>query len=138
MKYLIEFTNHKASLLIELNDEGLAKSMLIDNGTMPQDVRMILWKNFPLSLKRIEQYKTLANVKVTEVLPDLSFDSFWKAYNYKVGKKARAERLWNALDELNRAAALKHIFKYDKWLLDHPTIDKQYPETFLSNQPWNY
>lgn len=138
MKYLIEFTNHQASILIELNDEGLAKEVSINHGTMPKNVILYLWERFPLSIKRIEWYKTVENVKVSEVLPDLSFDFFWKTYNYKVGKKMRAERLWNALDELNKASALKHIYKYEKWLLDHPKIDKQYPETFLYNQPWNY
>jgi hypothetical protein len=138
MKYLIEFTNHKASILIELNEDGLAKSLVLDHGTMPFEARKFLWEKFPYNLKRLEQYKILANVKVTEVLPDLSFDSFWKTYNYKVGKKMRAEKLWNALDELNRASALKHIYKYEKWLLEHPNTDKQYPETFLYNQPWNY
>ena len=66
---------------------------------------------------------------------DLGFEAFWKAYGYKVGGKARAEKLWGRLGEEERLLALGGIWKQRLHSERHKT-DMPYPETYLSQRRW--
>ncbi len=64
---------------------------------------------------------------------DISFDTFWAAYDKKVAR-AKAEKLWQKLSKRDRRAALDYCEPYK---LAQP--DKQYrknPDTFLRNKSW--
>lgn len=81
-------------------------------------------------LQYLQKYFT-----VEQIIGDLSFDAFWDKYNYKVGNKKRAEKLWNALSEADRIQALKVIASYDNWLKRKNYIqEKCYPETYLNQR----
>lgn len=135
-KYLIEFTRFEASIICEFNEKGLLSSLSIDYGNMEQQQIVYLLQNIPVDLPRVTVYSKTKNVKVTDVPADISFNAFWSKYNYKVGKKARAERMWDALTNESKVKALNNITKYTQWLAQHPTIEKQYPTTYLSNEQW--
>jgi hypothetical protein len=135
-KYLIEFTRFEASIICEFNEKGLLSSLSIDYGKMEQQQIVYLLQNIPVDLPRVTVYSKTKNVKVTDVPADISFNAFWSKYNYKVGKKARAETMWNALTNESKVKALNNIAKYTQWLAQHPTIEKQYPTTYLSNEQW--
>lgn len=124
--------------MFEYNEDGFLINSELNIVNLTTDAIEFLTRNYPIRIRLLLKYKEIKNVVVTEVMPDLSFDAFWNKYNYKIGKKARAEKLWNALDSLNKSAAMRQIAKYESWLIQHPNTDKQYPETFLSNQSWNY
>jgi len=74
--------------------------------------------------------------KLTEVKIELTFDMFWDKYDYKMGKKARVMKLWEALTETDKQAAMKGIVKYDMYLAGHTKMEKAYPETYLSQRRW--
>ena len=73
---------------------------------------------------------------IVEVPADLSFEAFWTKYNYKVGKKERAKKLWQVMTDEEHASALFAIAKYNSYLINHPTIERAYPETWLSQRRW--
>ena len=135
-KYLIEFTRFDASIIAEYDNQGRLLTAIVKYGSMEQKRVDFLWSTFPVRSSRIEDYKTLPNVKVSEVATDLSFDCFWTTYKNKVGNKKRSERLWSMLSEQDKIKALKHITQYDQHLLQSPGIVKKYPETYLAQTPW--
>ena len=66
---------------------------------------------------------------------DVTFVHFWNRYSYKVGNKARAMKLWNALPEMERLLALGAIEKQRRHSESRRT-DMPYPETYLSQRRW--
>lgn len=90
---------------------------------------------FLTTLKRGLESK--GNVQIHLVEHDLSFQKFWDRYDYKVGKKKRAERLWKALSKDNKVKALQHLKKYNYHLAQNPHIQRLYPETYLNQERWN-
>ena len=64
----------------------------------------------------------------------LSFDTFWNAYDKKVGRP-KCEKLWEKLTAQEKGQCLSYIPLYKQ-----AQPDKQYrknPETFLRNKAWN-
>ncbi|MCO5253385.1 MAG: hypothetical protein M9892_03355 [Bacteroidetes bacterium] len=70
-----------------------------------------------------------------EEVQSLDFDSFWKAYNYKVGSKPATQKLWDKLPDADKYNALKAIRKYDNYLNRTGTA-KIYPERYLKHRRW--
>lgn len=98
----------------------------------------VLWKQPPLNLEALGnmQQEFSGMFRLAEVPTDLSFPIFWDAYAHKVGNKKRAEKLWNALDEGERAAALAALPRYASFLITRPTMEKAFAETWLSQRRW--
>lgn len=66
---------------------------------------------------------------------NIDFDSFWSAYDKKVGDKEKLKKKWQALTDSERESVMKYIPNY---ILARP--DKQFrkdPATFLNNKSWN-
>lgn len=66
---------------------------------------------------------------------NIDFDFFWDLYDKKVGEKGKLKKKWDALNDLEREFAIKHIPNYK---LSQP--DKKFrknPETYLNNKSWN-
>jgi len=135
-KYHIEFTRFQACCIVEYDDTGRLISLLLEYGVMTAEAKRFLFEKLPYDLVRLEAYKKAANVKVSEVEQDLSFESFWNRYNNKFGKKPRAEKLWELLNDKDRMLAYKYIQKYEQFLIQNPGINKKYPETYLSQRIW--
>jgi hypothetical protein len=91
-------------------------------------------KEFPFKVSELNHYKASKIFRVDEVKQDLSFKAFWDSYSHKVGNKPRAEKLWNALKDLEKAKALSYIAKYNDFLLNNQGIQKLYPETYLNQK----
>ena len=75
--------------------------------------------------------------ELVEIPSNLSFDAFWEAYAYKVGKKERVKKKWDAMPESERTKALAHIKKYNYFLSERPHMERKYAETYLNCQEWN-
>ena len=90
----------------------------------------------PVTLDEFKSWMQNKNFVVQEVPQDLSFEAFWTRYNYKVGKKERAKKLWQSMTDDEHAAALLSIQKYNAYLINHPTLERAYPETWLSQRRW--
>lgn len=92
---------------------------------------------FPYQEKKMDIMKTVDYFEVTESDPDLSFDAFWTAYGYKLGKKVQAQNAWNRLSKGERIAALAGIKPYDNYLKRHNGgIAKAYPASYLNQRYW--
>lgn len=90
----------------------------------------------PVTYTDFKSWLQNKNFVIQEVPQDLTFENFWQRYNYKVGKKERAKKLWQAMTDDEHAAALLSIQKYNAYLINHPTIERAYPETWLSQRRW--
>ena len=137
MTYLIHLSpgqQYSGVIRVEYGNSGLIS--VIENLTDIDNETELVKRlgRIPLHQQHIQHLKA-KGVKITEVPPDLSFEAFWTRYRYKVGKKARAEQLWNNLNQPDRTAALSGIIEYDRWL-ERAKVAKAYPETYLSGRRW--
>ena len=67
-----------------------------------------------------------------ELIPNISFDTWWDLYDKKVGSKTKLQSKWNKLNDDQRTQAIKHTKEYK---IAQP--DKQYrknPDTYLNNE----
>lgn len=137
-KYLIEFKKSKAAVLLEYNPDGCLVSY-DHSGEWDFTQFKYFFERFPFLLKYLDEWRKMSiewNLKVEEVLPDLSFDRFWLEYAYKIGNKKRAENLWNKLKDADRIQSLSYLKTYDTHLAMHPGQSKLYPETYLNQRRW--
>lgn len=70
-----------------------------------------------------------------ETTLNIDFDTFWNAYDKKVGEKTKIEKKWMSLHDADRSAIMAYLPRYIQ-----STPDKKYrknPETFLNNKSWN-
>ncbi|WP_270487845.1 DUF4373 domain-containing protein [Butyricimonas synergistica] len=73
--------------------------------------------------------------KVNSIYTKYSFGEFWDLYDKKRGDKAKIEKKWMKLTEVERESAMKYIPRYKE---SQP--DKKFrkdPDTFLNNKSWN-
>ncbi len=137
-KYLIEFTKfQQSSVIVEYDANDYLIDMKINYGTMDQVAIDFLAKHIPSTIAKLEDYKNLPRVKVTEVAFDTSFLTFYNLYAHKFGDKQRTQRLWTALCEEDRIKAIKYVQTYNQYLLQNAGVQKKLPETYLNQQPWN-
>lgn len=73
--------------------------------------------------------------EITTVSKPVSFDQFWEAYDYKVGRK-KAENVWEKMTEAQLAKAFTAIKPYNYHLATNPRA-KLHPETYLRNERYN-
>jgi hypothetical protein len=76
-------------------------------------------------------------VKVDRVPTDLSFNAFWDAYAYKVGKRERAMKLWASMSDADKTKCLRSIPRYNQWLMTKFNMERLYPETYLHQARYN-
>lgn len=131
-KYIIHGQSFKGDVTLEYDFDGRLKMMLFDCEMSERDHLQFV-RNMDINeanfLERAKRGRA-----VYDVIPnDLSFEKFWNTYNYKVGNKLRAEKLWDKMKETERVSVLKAIPKYN-WYLNQKNIDKAYPETWLSQK----
>ncbi|TDL99602.1 MAG: hypothetical protein C4K58_06840 [Flavobacteriaceae bacterium] len=88
-------------------------------------------------LKTEESFlKTFGGVKglsIKEVPPNLSFESFWEVYDYKVGKKVQTQNFWDKMPEGDKIKALLYIPKL-KTTKKMEGTQMPYPSTYLSQR----
>ena len=118
------FTFNDAELLIEFKaDASIEESKLI-----------WLLERLP---REFQELKTLADsikAKLVEVQIDLSFERAWTEYNYKLGNKAKAKKLWEELTAEDKSIALQAFGKYNRYLQVKTGIEKVYFERFISQR----
>jgi hypothetical protein len=131
-RYLITSTTTGNEIDVTYDASGQAIAVLM-NGTLTRDQHIKAWSSFPLFLEdmhnMVKQFKTLT---IQEVMPDISFERFYKAYNLLLDRK-RAEAIWNKMTDANKMKAIMCIAEYDKYLA-RTGVSKAYPKTFLLNE----
>lgn len=135
--YIITFRNHDGNLVFKFVAET-GKLAAIEFNFDYTDAQLAhLRAHLPSNLQELQGLVKLTKNWFIERMPlDLEFKTFWAKYNHKVGNKSRAERIWKALNEANRAKAMNFLTKYDAQLVATPHA-KLYPETYLHQQRWN-
>ena len=87
-------------------------------------------------LTNVDDTTQLVRFRAEAIAPDITFDSFWNAYGYKVGNRKRAEKEWSRLNPEDRVRCLQGVKRYSMWIAQRRNQDKLYPETFLSQSRW--
>jgi len=105
--------------------------------THPLNDVQIEWlrENLPYKQNEIEDLRKHKNFELIKNEPDLSFTSFWNAYNYKV-KKVMAERAWKKLSKADRINAIAKIKHYDGFLKRKFNQSKANPASYLNQRYW--
>ena len=112
------------------NEENLLIDFKADTG-MSTDALTWLLERLPVKLHELQEMAVKLKVELIEVQLDLSFEKFWIEYDYKIGNKARAKKLWEALTDAEKSKVFTAIGKYKRYLKVKTSIEKLYPETFL-------
>lgn len=113
---------------------GQLKEVQLDCELKPEQVKFMSGF-FPIHIDSLG-YLAGKKGRIEAVEPDLSFGNFWSTYAYKVGNKAKAEKLWNALKDSDRQAVFSAIPKLN-YFSKAKGIEKPYPTTFLAQQRWD-
>lgn len=118
------------AVVCEYDTEGLMVRFEVETGvTRNNKAHRWLLERIPLHVNDIEVIRAQKALTITEIEPDLSFDRWFKLYNYAVSRK-RAEQLWNKMSKSDRALALQDTPIYEKWRLSKG-YDKAFPDTYL-------
>ena len=130
-KYSLTGDKFSGHLILLFNDAGWLDEFCIQ-AELTDEQRLFLYEHLPLKESDMQNKLTKkTKLVITEIPMDLSFTAFWDKYNYKVGSKGAAEKLWNKLNDGNRVKALNAIALYDAFL-QKKGYDKIYAERFLS------
>lgn len=96
-----------------------------------------LWSWLPLTADAIEaasiNAKVLEKMAIQRAEYAIPFSVFWDTYGYKVGKKTRAENLWEGLTPGEQWQCMRSIPRYKAWLAGK-SIERLYPETYLAQR----
>lgn len=132
-KFTLTSAAFEGSITVEYNDRGYLVGY--QSEAEMSEAQMQYWADkFPASDVSLMELAKTTKLQIKEIAKDLSFTNFWQLYNYKVGAKARAEKLWNALCDADKALALNCIPAYDYFLACKKNQDKMYPETFINKR----
>lgn len=135
MKIIFTSPKLQGKILFEFNTNGFIKSFEIETEEDANE-KFIRWmfRNFPVHEQALESDIFKKLFTIAKVHGDLSFPAFWEAYGYKVGNKKRAERIWDALSDVERAQALANCKRYKQYLSLRPNMEQAYAETWLTQR----
>lgn len=131
-KYLFTSSSGSRRILIGYED-GLCREFSIEGSLSNTEIEFLM-NEFPWTENGLTRFEAITRGKVTRIAMDLTFAAFWNSYAYKVGNKGRTEKLWNTMNDVDKAAAMKSIPIYESFLSVKKNQDKVYPETFLSQR----
>lgn len=115
-------------------DGFLKQFNLLDGELTEQQIHWLFHpKRFPYRENAILSWsKAIKSFEVIIGQPDLSFDAFWKAYNYKVGK-IPAEKAWKKLSKADKLQAFKSIKPYNAYLR-RKGLEKAYAQKYFNDR----
>ncbi len=130
--YLIKHSKHPFKLLLKYNKTG--RLYAYEASEIQDDQLDYFLKNLPVLESKVKAFKNVGLI-VLQQIEELTFETFWELYDYKVGNKTRAIKLFNALSEAEKQEAISGVKRYNAWLQTQTTA-KLYPETFLNQKRW--
>jgi len=133
-KILLKHKKFSGSIMFQYDTQGCCVAFAF-NCDVSDELWNFIFEFFPTRLEML-QNKCFANFQKIEVPPDLSFIAFWNAYNYKIGNKERAKKLYELLDDHARVLVFAAIKRYANFLANKPNMEKAYPETWLKQRRW--
>lgn len=124
--------------LFKYDLNGNLKAFQIVDGELNGEQMVWLFSsNFPATegvikanWMKLEKYKKVFEVTVSPA--DLSFEAFWKLYDYKVDK-FQAEKYFNKLKEADIIKLFNSIPEYKKFCI-RKNIAQKYPSTYITQR----
>lgn len=130
--YIIHGQTFKGNVTLQYDESDRLRMIILDTEmTDEQHSRFI--RQIPLFEKDFLYRAERSGIHLSVQPPDLSFEVFWKKYDYKVGNKQRTEKLWNTLSDAEKVSALRAVPFYNNFL-GIKRLDKAYPETWLNQK----
>lgn len=138
-RYTITFKGKQASinLIVEYASDGLLMSFKFEEyDNLTKEAIYFCLMRIPINEEGLLQMagELHTPISVQPIPHDLSFNTFWEAYGYKIGDKTRTLKLWTALTEADRIKCLRSIRQYNQYLQQKPHMERLYPETYLKQE----
>lgn len=111
IKYQITSSKFNGNLLFGLTGDVFT---LIENNSDLSKEQMNWMLGVLSKGSNLKQLAQRVSGQLSVVPTDLSFESFWNAYNWK-RNRYRAEPLWNKMTEAERIECLLNIPQYHHW-----------------------
>ena len=139
--YELRLKDNKAWLELMYFDGFLIRVCVFNDSYLSDMQRGYIWKSLVNSIATELMMKAFTALhsdkfRIQPLIIDTNFDTFWTMYGNKVGKKERTQQLWKLLPDEEKHRALSGIKKYKNWLLQNPSVQMLYPETYLSQKRW--
>lgn len=131
--YLLTKKGVAGELTLSYNAEGRLCAFTCDM-EMSDSLLSTTIHRLPILQEDALAVKKAVGWSVSEVPQDLSYEAFWKAYDYKVGDQVRCRKLWKALSDADKSKVLLVIPKYHRWLKLHTSTEQLFPTTFLNQR----
>lgn len=137
-KYIITIKKTTTATAVAGYEDGVCRLVSIETpGLTPEQAGWIL-RTVPAAEADLAGLELAFPFLKVEVQPqDLSFNAFWEAYAYKVGKRERAMKLWASMSDADKVKCLRSIPKYNQWLSTKFNMERLYPETYLHQARYN-
>lgn len=118
----------------QFNDLGLLGKMEI-HAELNERQQVYILKNLPREIAELDKYSS-ANVIITEIKQDITFEMFWNRYDDKINSsRKRTEYKWEKMTPTDRAKAFWFIQTYFGSI--PPGTRKKFAETYLNAELWN-
>lgn len=137
MKYILTSPNFTGEVEIKFCDKTELLISFANNADLSGLQLISILERLPYIKKDINKLIKGTNGRLTEIQVELNFALFWDKYDYKVGNKKRAEKLWNSLNTAEKAKVIQYIPKYNAFLASKTNMERCYAETFLSQRRWD-
>lgn len=124
--------NCNIELKYDTNGRLLGMEILTDAIECDELVRVKIFTECPSTVGELKQTALKFKLELTEIKPDLSFETFWVRYG-KIGSKPKSEAIWNRMSEKNKNQAMNYISKYKQGLNG---TSPAYANTWLNAQYW--
>ncbi len=134
--YTLKAKKTKVVLEFEYDLIGVLKSFKIKDGVLED--KQVMWlfdyRIFPYLETAMKSWKGRHKKEFDFIVgkPDLSFETFWNLYNYKMGK-IEARKQWNKLSERDKIQAIVSIKAYNGFLA-RKGHDRLFPERYLKKR----
>lgn len=126
--------NSEVQLTYDSNGRLKGVLALTDAITVDELVRCNWFASVPPTVGQMKQMALKNKIVITEILPDLSFETFWKKYANTNGSKKKAEAIWAKFDDKKRNLAINYIKKYIQSL---GQTTQAYATTYLNGEYWD-
>lgn len=130
--YVVKHKTQKFSFLFKYSLKGNItefKSDFVMTNAMVESFKSLM-PFFESELKKFTKDKW----EVQLVDNGLSFTTFWKDYNFPAGDKKKAEKLFNALSEVDQAKAIINVPKYNHTVQPYTNTAKAHATTYLNQR----
>jgi hypothetical protein len=136
MNYIVTGKKNGVQIRFKYGENGLLQGFESMNQEFGTGQLLYIVNNIPAYANWLDKKFPSDRFKIEKEPEDLSFEHFWDAYNYKIGNKQRAKKLWDGLNDADRTACLGSLPKYKYYLATHQGIEKAHATTYLNQRRW--